>query len=64
LGGSEVLASRLAGRTGHFADVRLLASQLETLEPPGSDEALVVDIGNQVSEIVERISAWIEPSGA
>jgi len=61
-GDENRLASRLAARKGHFADGRLLASQLDALEAPGPDEALVVDIETPVTEIVEQIRAWLEPS--
>jgi len=37
-GPSALIESRLAARTGHFMPPTLLASQLQTLEPPGSDE--------------------------
>lgn len=37
-GPREVIAERLASRTGHFMPAALLDSQLATLEPPGPDE--------------------------
>ena len=37
-GPSALIESRLAARTGHFMPPTLLASQLQTLEPPGYDE--------------------------
>ena len=49
------LAGRLGTRTGHFADARLSASQLATLEPPAQSEALVVDASRGPSEIVAEI---------
>jgi carbohydrate kinase (thermoresistant glucokinase family) len=45
-GPRELLAERLAGRSGHYMPASLLDSQLQTLEPPGSDEravALTID---------------------
>ena len=36
-----LLAARLGRRTGHFMPPSLLGSQLDTLEPPGPDEASV-----------------------
>ncbi|HZY89083.1 MAG TPA: gluconokinase [Gemmataceae bacterium] len=43
LRGSEALiASRLAGRKGHFMSPALLHSQFETLEPP--DDAVQIDV--------------------
>lgn len=38
-GEAELVAQRLAQRSGHFMHPQLLGSQLETLEPLGSDEA-------------------------
>ena len=37
-GDYEVLAARMAARTGHYMPMSLLASQLETLEVPGPQE--------------------------
>jgi carbohydrate kinase (thermoresistant glucokinase family) len=45
LGSQEMIASRLAGRQGHFMPASLLASQFAVLEEPGPEErALVVGI--------------------
>jgi carbohydrate kinase (thermoresistant glucokinase family) len=45
LGSQEMIASRLASRTGHFMPASLLASQFASLEEPGPEEkALVVGI--------------------
>ena len=44
VGSAEVLAERLARRTGHFMPLSLLQSQLDTLEPPDPDEAVAVSI--------------------
>lgn len=37
-GEAELVAQRLAGRSGHFMHPQLLGTQLETLEPLGADE--------------------------
>jgi gluconokinase len=50
-----LLAARLARRTGHFAAVDLLQSQLETLEPPA--ETLTLDASWPVARLVGRIRA-------
>lgn len=57
-GSRELLASRLAGRKGHFMPASLLDSQLATLEALQEDEAgVVVDIGQspqaQADEIID-----------
>jgi len=56
-GPPDLLARRLRQRKGHFFAPELLADQLATLEPPGPDEALVMDIRQPPEVIVERISA-------
>jgi gluconokinase len=48
-GAPEVLAARLAARSGHFFPAGLLASQLAALEPLGADEdGFVVDVALEV----------------
>jgi gluconokinase len=51
----EVIASRLATRTGHFMPLTLLGSQLETLETP--EDALHVDVTPGPDEVVAAIRA-------
>ena len=55
-GTAELIAARMEGRTGHYMPPALLASQLQTLEPPGADEAdaLRFDIALPAPEIVRR----------
>ena len=55
-GPAELIESRMAGRTGHYMPSTLLASQLQTLEPPGVDErdALRVGVELPASEVVRR----------
>ena len=63
-GDYDVIASRLAGRTGHYMPVSLLASQFRTLEEPGSDEnPLVLSIDEPVERLVEEIAANLSSSG-
>ncbi|MFE4461232.1 gluconokinase [Nocardia tengchongensis] len=51
-GSRQQLADRLAARTGHFMPAALLDSQLNTLEPPGPDEAIVrLEIGPPPAEM-------------
>ena len=56
-GPPNLLARRLRQRKGHFFAPELLADQLATLEPPGPDEALVMDIRQPPEVIVEHIAA-------
>jgi gluconokinase len=59
-GSRELLAARIAARKGHFMPPSLLASQLETLERPGTDEtARAFDIAKPVDVIVKESSAWL-----
>ncbi|SAK72299.1 carbohydrate kinase [Caballeronia calidae] len=51
----EVLHERLGSRTGHFFEPSLLQSQLDTLEPPGEDEAIIVSIEHTPEEIVDIV---------
>lgn len=54
-GSRELLADRLAHRSGHFFDPALLDSQLATLEEPSRDEALWADIGETPAGVIEDV---------
>ena len=54
-GTQELLKERIKTRKGHFFDPKLLQSQLDTLEPPGPDEAIEVDIALSPEEIVVKV---------
>jgi carbohydrate kinase (thermoresistant glucokinase family) len=55
-GSPQVLEERVEHRSGHFMPASLLASQLETLEPPAPDEhAIVIDIDQSVEDQVRQI---------
>jgi gluconokinase len=54
-GTPELLQERIKTRKGHFFDPKLLQSQLDTLEPPGSDEAIEVDIALSPEQIVDKV---------
>ena len=56
---ADVLADRLRARPGHFMPAALLDSQLDTLEVPGPDEALLVDGGRPVDAVVDEIVAGL-----
>jgi carbohydrate kinase (thermoresistant glucokinase family) len=54
-GTPELLADRMAQRTGHFMPPGLLASQLATLEVPAVDEgAAVLDIAAKPATLVQQ----------
>ena len=54
-GTAELLRERIKTRKGHFFDPALLQSQLDTLEPPGADEAIEVDIALSPEKIVDTV---------
>jgi gluconokinase len=54
-GTPELLQERIKTRQGHFFDPKLLQSQLDTLEPPGPDEAIEADIALTPEQIVDKV---------
>ena len=57
---AALLAARMQGRPGHFMPASLLASQLETLEPPGADErAVTFDAAIPAEQVAELAAAWL-----
>jgi gluconokinase len=59
------LDSRLRERQGHYMPARLLASQLETLEPLGPDEpGGAVGAVGELQAVVAAVLSLIEASGA
>ena len=55
-GTQQLIADRLAARKGHFMPPGLLASQFQTLEPPGASEnPITVSIDASVDAIVDDI---------
>jgi carbohydrate kinase (thermoresistant glucokinase family) len=55
-GEPALLAARMQSRPGHYMPASLLHSQLDTLEPPGADEApITIDIARPVAAIVAEI---------
>jgi carbohydrate kinase (thermoresistant glucokinase family) len=60
----DVLARRLATRHGHFFPEKLLDSQLETLEPPGPDErVLIVPAEGEPAQTADQVIALLWPDG-
>lgn len=59
-GSLDVLEARMQSRTGHFMPPSLLASQLQTLEPPGPDErSITLDVAWPAEQIAEQACAWL-----
>ena len=59
-GSRELIASRMAARTGHYMPTSLLDSQFAALEPPGPDEAITVDIDRPLEAIADAIVTALE----
>jgi gluconokinase len=51
-GSKGLIAARMAARTGHYMPPSLLDSQFAALEPPGPEEALVIDIDQPLEAII------------
>lgn len=61
-GSPELIATRIASRSGHFMPTALLRSQFEDLQPLGADEpGVTVDIGQDVDAIVGAFLASAAP---
>jgi len=54
-GDPDFIRQRLASRHGHYMPASLLDSQFATLEEPGVDEAIRVDVSLTPDAIVDRI---------
>ena len=55
-----LLETRMESRGDHFMPVSLLASQLQTLEPPGADErAITLDAALPAEQLATQAAAWL-----
>ena len=60
-GSPELLAERMAARTGHYMPASLLQSQLATLEPPTPDErALTLANGPAPGALAQAALSWLQ----
>lgn len=59
-GDYELIFARMKIRQDHFMRESMLRSQFEALEPPSSDEALIVSIDCTPDEIVDEIVRRLE----
>ena len=58
--GSELLEARMGARTDHFMPASLLASQLQTLEPPTpAERAASFDAALPAAQIAALAAAWL-----
>jgi len=60
-GSRDLIASRMAARTGHYMPSSLLDSQFAALEPPGPDEALTIDIDQPLAAIIATAAKGLTP---
>lgn len=63
-GSRDLLAQRMQTRPGHYMPVSLLDSQLGTLEPPGADEALTIDIALPPEAILAAALDYVKGQSA
>lgn len=54
-GSRDVIAARMTARRGHYMPPSLLDSQFATLEPPGPDEAVSIDIDQSLTALISQI---------
>jgi gluconokinase len=60
-GNRDVIAGRMAARTGHYMPSSLLDSQFAALEVPGPDEALSIDIDQPLDVIIAAAAEGVSP---
>jgi len=54
-GSFDLIWLRMSARQDHYMKAEMLRSQFESLEEPGSDEAFIIDIENDLENIVKTI---------
>ncbi|WP_245990286.1 gluconokinase [Tabrizicola piscis] len=59
-GSRDLIAGRMATRTGHYMPTSLLDSQFAALEPPGPEEALTIDIDQSLPALIAAIAIHLE----
>lgn len=59
-GSRDLIAGRMAQRSGHYMPLSLLDSQFAALEPPTPDEALTVQIGQPLGAIIAEIADHLQ----
>ena len=60
-GSFELIARRMRMREDHFMPPELLTSQFATLEPPGPEEAIRLDISATPEELLHQALARLSP---
>lgn len=59
-GSRDLIAARMAARSGHFMPPALLDSQFAALEPPDPDEALTLDIDQPLDALIRAAAGAVE----
>ena len=59
-GSRDLIAARMATRTGHYMPLTLLDSQFAALEPPGPEEAFTLDIDQPLPALIDTIAAQLQ----
>ena len=54
-GDFDTIWQRMQARANHYMKADMLQSQFDTLETPGRDEAVQIDISQEVAQIVTEI---------
>jgi gluconokinase len=58
-GDFETIWERMQAREGHYMKAEMLQSQFETLEAPGPNEAITINISGTVEQITDNVLAAI-----
>ncbi len=59
-GSRDLIAGRMALRTGHYMPPSLLDSQFAALEPPGPEEALTIHIDQPLPALIDAIATRLQ----
>ncbi len=54
-GSFDLIWGRMSQRKNHYMKANMLQSQFDTLEPPDDNEAIRIDIGQDIEQIVSSI---------
>lgn len=58
-GSRDLIAARMAARTGHYMPLSLLDSQFAALEAPGPEEGVTVQIDQPLATLADKIAALL-----
>lgn len=58
-GSRDLIAARMAQRSGHYMPLSLIDSQFAALEPPAPDEAVTISIDQTLAQIVAQVLAKV-----